>query len=319
MLRSFLIMLSKSKRTQDLVSNWSIAWKAASRFVAGEEIMDAIKVVKELNSKGILATLDQLGEHTSTPEEAGKATDGILNILDHINKYDVKANVSIKLTQIGLALDEGICENNLEIILTRAKELRNYIRIDMEDTPFTDKTIDLFLAMRSRGYTDVGIVIQSCLYRTEEDTRALINEGARFRLVKGAYKEPPELAYPKKSDVDSNFDLLTKIIIDSAVENGPQEESEDGRIPPVTALGTHDEKRIRFAKDYQESKGMSKKALEFQMLYGIRRDLQERLLKEGYPIRIYVPFGTHWYPYFVRRLAERPANIWFFISNFFRR
>jgi proline dehydrogenase len=205
------------------------------------------------------------------------------------------------------------------MILSRAKALGNYIRIDMEDSPFTDRTIKLFLAMRSRGYSDVGIVIQSCLYRTEKDTRTLLGEGARLRLVKGAYKEPSDVAHPRKSDVDANFDLLTKIIIDGAIENGSQEVSENGRIPPVTALGTHDEKRIVFAKSYQESKGMPKRALEFQMLYGIRRDLQEQLSQEGYPIRIYVPFGTHWYPYFVRRLAERPANIWFFISNLFRK
>ncbi|HBG74568.1 MAG: hypothetical protein A2X25_11085 [Chloroflexi bacterium GWB2_49_20] len=319
MLRSFLIYLSKATWVQQMVTKWSFAWKAASRFVAGENINDAIRVVKELNAKGINATLDQLGEHTSTPEEAQKSTKGILEILEQININNVKANVSIKLTQIGLALDDAICERNLEEILAKAKELGNFIRIDMEDTPYTDKTINLFRMMLFKGYRDVGIVVQSYLYRTEVDTRELLDEGACFRLVKGAYKEPPELAYPKKVDVDANFDLLAKIMIDSAVKNGSREVSENGRIPPVTALGTHDEKRIFYAKKYLQESGLTKQALEIQMLYGIRRDLQDQLAKEGYPVRVYVPFGTHWYPYFVRRLAERPANIWFFVSNFLRK
>jgi len=318
MLRTILIFLSKAKWMQKMVSSWSFAWKAASRFVAGEEIKDAIQVVKDLNLKGIFATLDQLGEHTSTPSEAQQSTDGIIEILEQIDKNQVLANVSIKLTQIGLAIDEAICESNLEAILIKAREFGNYIRIDMEDTPYTDLTIKLFRAMRSRGFSNVGLVVQSCLFRTESDVRVLLREGTHFRLVKGAYKEPVELAYPKKEDVDKNFDHLTSLMINSAIESGSSEISEDGRIPPVTALGTHDEKRILFAKSYQALKGLPKRALEFQMLYGIRRDLQDELASEGYPIRIYVPFGTHWYPYFVRRLAERPANLWFFISNFFR-
>lgn len=318
MLRTFLIYLSKAKWAQKMVSNWSFAWKAASRFVAGEEIKDAIQVVKELNSKDIFATLDQLGEHTSTIAEAQQSTDGILNILEQIEINNVKANVSIKLTQIGLALDYEICEKNLESILNLAMKFGNYIRIDMEDSPYTDLTIKLFRAMRSKGF-NVGIVVQSCLYRTEKDVRALLEEDAHFRLVKGAYKEPADVAYPRKVDVDSNFDNIAKIMLDSAKITGKKEVSVDGRIPPVTALGTHDTKRIDFAISCQESLGLPKKTLEFQMLYGIRRDLQEQLAKNGYPIRIYVPFGTHWYPYFVRRLAERPANIWFFLSNLFRR
>lgn len=318
MLRSLLIYFSKAKWMQKIVSNWKFAWKAASRFVAGEKIEDAIQVVKELNLKGIVSTLDQLGEHTSTPVEAQQSTDGILEILDQIDKNQVKSNVSIKLTQIGLGIDEELCINNLKSILSKARNLGNYIRIDMEDSPYTDQTIKIFREMRSSGFLDVGIVVQSCLYRTEEDTRELLKEGTRFRLVKGAYKEPENLAFPKKDDVDKNFDLLTSLMIDSAIESGSEEISENGRIPPVTALGTHDEKRIQFSKSYQMAKGLPKRALEFQMLYGIRRDLQEKLAAEGYPVRVYVPFGSHWYPYFVRRLAERPANLWFFISNFFR-
>lgn len=318
MLRTLLIYLSKALWMQRLVSNWNFAWKAASRFVAGETIDDAIQVVKELNDAGILATLDQLGEHTSNLEEALLSTNGIIEILNEINKNQVMANVSIKLTQIGLAIDEAFCEKNLEAILRKAREFDNYIRIDMEDSPYTDLTIEMYRAMRAKDFSNMGLVVQSCLFRTEADVRMLQSDGAHFRLVKGAYKEPIDLAYSKKGDVDKNFDNLTALIIDEAIKGGALEIRRDGRIPPVTALGTHDEKRIIFAKSYQMSKGLPKRALEFQMLYGIRRDLQEKLAGDGYPVRVYVPFGTHWYPYFVRRLAERPANLWFFITNLFR-
>jgi proline dehydrogenase len=319
MLRSLLIHLSKANWARQMITNWKFAWRAASRFVAGEDIGAAIRVVKELNTKGINATLDQLGENTSTLEEANQSTEGILEVLEEINHNNVRANVSIKLTQIGLSLDEEICKANLERILMKAKNLGNYIRIDMEDSPFTDRTIQLFKQLRIKGYKEVGIVVQSYLYRTEKDTKELLAEGASFRLVKGAYKEPVELAFPKKRDVDTSFDHLAMIMIDSAISDGAREISENGRIPPVTALGTHDEKRIANSKSYAKSRGLPKKALEIQMLYGIRRDLQEELASEGYPVRVYVPFGTHWYPYFVRRLAERPANIWFFVSNYFRK
>jgi proline dehydrogenase len=304
-----------------MVTGWKLAWQTASRFVAGESIPDAIRVVRELNEKGIVATLDQLGEHTSTAEEATHSTEGILEILDEIDKAGVKSNVSIKLTQIGMGLDDSLCLENLTRILHRAKGYKNFVRIDMEDTPYTDTTIELLNSVMNDGFNirTVGLVVQSCLYRTEEDTRKLLEKEVRFRLVKGAYSEPPDKAYPKKADVDANFDLLTKILIDAALAIDSPSLSEDGRIPPVPAIATHDEKRIDFAKQYAEKVGLPKEALEFQMLYGIRRDLQDHLAAEGYPMRVYVPFGTHWYPYFMRRLAERPANIWFFISNFFRK
>jgi len=321
MLRSFLIYLSKAGWAQRMVTGWKLAWNTASRFVAGESLQDAVRVIRELNERGIVATLDQLGEHTTTAEEATQAAEGILNILDEIDKQDVKSNVSIKLTQIGMGLDDSFCNENLTRILNRAKEYKNFVRIDMEDSPYTDTTIELLNGVLNDGFEvrTVGLVVQSCLYRTEEDTRKLLERGVRFRLVKGAYKEPPEKAYPKKTDVDANFDLLTKILIDAGLEAKAQAISEDGRVPPLPAIATHDEKRIDFAKQYAEKVGYPKEALEFQMLYGIRRDLQEQLAAEGYPVRVYVPFGTHWYPYFMRRLAERPANIWFFISNFFRK
>ncbi len=321
MLRSFLIYLSQAGWAQRMVTGWKFAWQTASRFVAGESILDAIRVIRELNERGIVATLDQLGEHTTTTEEATQSAEGILTILDEIDKAGVKSNVSIKLTQVGMGLDDSLCSENLTRILHRAKEYKNFVRIDMEDTPYTDTTIELLNGVLDDGFNvqTVGLVVQSCLYRTEEDTRKLLERGVRFRLVKGAYKEPPEKAYPKKADVDANFDLLTKILIDAAVAAKAPKLSEDGRIPPVPAIATHDEKRIDFAKQYADKVGLPKDALEFQMLYGIRRDLQEQLAADGYLVRVYVPFGTHWYPYFMRRLAERPANVWFFLSNFFRK
>jgi len=321
MLRSFLIYLSKAAWAQKLITGWSFAWRAASRFVAGESIEDAIRAVRELNAKGINATLDHLGEHTSTTDEAEKATEDILAILDEIDKAGVKANVSIKLTQIGMGLDEKICRQNLVRILERVREHDNFLRIDMEDTPYTDITILLYEAMLERGFTQkqMGMVIQSYLYRAEEDTRRLLEKGTRLRLVKGAYKEPPDKAFPKKADTDANYDLLTKITIDAALKMDSASDGSETRVPPIPAIATHDEKRIAFAKQYAEKAGLAKGALEFQMLYGIRRDLQEQLVKEGYPVRVYVPFGSHWYPYTMRRLAERPANIWFFLSNFFKK
>jgi len=321
MLRSFLIYLSKAAWAQKLVTGWSFAWSWASRFVAGENIQDAIRVVRELNAKGINATLDQLGEHTSTVEEANTAADNIVAVLNEIDKAGVRANVSIKLTQIGMGLDERICRENLVSILEQGRKSKTFVRIDMEDTPYTNITFTLYEAMLERGFdnTQVGLVIQAYLYRSEADTRALLEKGTRIRLVKGAYQEPVDKAYPKKADTDANYDLLAKIIIDAALNIENNTSSADGRIPPLPAIASHDEKRIDFAKKHAERVGLSKSAIEFQMLYGIRRDLQDQLAKEGYPVRVYIPFGSQWYPYFMRRLAERPANIWFFISNFFRK
>lgn len=318
MLRSFLIYLSKAAWAQNLVTSWGFAWRTASRFVAGTKLEDAMHVVRELNTRGINATLDHLGEHTNTPEEAQQAADDIFATLDALGADSVaRSNVSIKLTQIGLGLDESLCAQHLERILARARKNKTFIRIDIEDTPFTDKTINLYYAMREKGYENVGAAVQSYLYRAEADTRRMAQDVTPMRVVKGAYKEPPDKAFPQKSDVDANFDLLTKILIDTSLAV-QSKLSADGRTPPIPAIASHDEKRIAFAKNYAEKVGLPKDGLEFQMLYGIRRDLQEQLAKEGYPVRVYVPFGTHWYPYFMRRLAERPANIWFFITNLFR-
>jgi proline dehydrogenase len=320
MLRSFLIYLSKAAWARKIVTRWKFAWRAASRFVAGETLDDAIHTVKILNNKGINATLDHLGEHTTNPDEARRAVQQIIQIFDGISRAGIRSNVSIKLTQIGLALDEALCKENLKQILQAARATGNFLRIDIEDSPWVDATLRLARAMCSEeGFDNVGVAIQSYLYRSEADIRQLGQECFHVRLCKGAYKEPPEIAFPKKSDVDKNYDLLAQILMDSALAAGCPMLSEDGRFPPTPALATHDEKRIANAQAYADKIKLPKKSMEFQMLNGIRRDLQEKLVAEGYPVRIYVPYGTEWYPYFMRRLAERPANLWFFISNFFRK
>lgn len=319
MLRYFLISLSKAAWAQRLVTGQKFAWRAASRFVAGSTIQEAILVVKELNAKGINVSLDHLGESTTSPEEAIRSTNDILELLDQIERADVRANVSVKLTQIGLALDEQLCSQNLERILARAGQYGNFVRIDMEDSPYTEQTIQQYRKMSARGKQPTGLVIQAYLFRSEKDIKQLLKEGTRIRLVKGAYMEPPDRAFPKKTDMDANFDRLARQMVDCAVSAGSPCLSVDGRIPPIPAFGTHDPNRIQFAKDYATRLRLPKQALEFQMLYGIRRDLQSQCVREGYPVRVYVPYGTHWYPYFMRRLAERPANMWFFISNFFRK
>jgi proline dehydrogenase len=321
MLRSFLIYLSQAGWAQRLVTSSSFAWWAASRFVAGETVADAIRAVRALNEKYINATLDHLGEHTSTIEEADKATEDILTIFNEIDKSGIRSNVSIKLTQIGMSLDEEICRQNLTRILDQVKKRKNFLRIDMEDTPYTDTTLSLYYSMLQRGFnvSQVGIVMQAYLYRTEADIRKLLEYNTHLRLVKGAYNEPSDKAFPKKADTDANYDLLAKLMIDAACKIEANKISADGRVPPIVAIATHDQKRIAFAKQYAEKVGLPKEAIEFQMLYGIRRDLQENLVKESYPVRVYVPFGRQWYPYFMRRLAERPANIWFFVSNYIRK
>jgi proline dehydrogenase len=320
MLRSFLIYFSKAAWAQKVVTRWGFAWRTASRFVAGEKVEDAIRVVRGLNANGINATLDHLGEHTTTTDEADRAAEEIITILDDIQKAYVRSNVSIKLTQIGMGMDDDICRANLARILERAAAYRNFIRIDIEDSPYTDKTIMFYNDMLAKGFTAevMGMAVQSYLYRAEADTRKWVDKGTKYRLVKGAYKEPSDIAFPKKKDVDANFDTLTTILLDASLKY-KSGISADGRIPPISSIATHDEKRIAFAKTYANKIGLPKSGLEFQMLNGIRRDLQEQLAHEGYPVRIYVPFGMHWYPYFMRRLAERPANIWFFVTNFFKK
>jgi len=319
MLRSFFIYLSKANWARKLVMGMSFARKMSARFVAGEKLTDAIRVIKDLNAKGIHATLDHLGEHTATAEDSRSATRDILQALDAIQESGVRANVSVKLTQFGLIVDPKLCADNLAAIVARAASYNNFVRVDMEDSPVTQITLDIMREMLQRGYDNVGIVIQAYLYRSEADIRQLIQDCYTVRLCKGAYKEPAKVAFPKKKDVDANYDKLAAMLIDGAKEKGCPTATDDGRFPPVPGLATHDARRVEFAKAYARKIGLPQEAIEFQMLYGIRRELQDQLASEGYPVRVYVPYGTEWYPYYMRRLAERPANVWFFISNFFRR
>jgi proline dehydrogenase len=319
MLRSFFIYLSKANWARKLVMGMSLARKMSARFVAGETLADAIRAIKELNAKGINATLDHLGEHTATAEDSRSATRDILQALDAIQASGVRANVSVKLTQFGLVVDPKLCADNLAAIVERAASYNNFIRVDMEDSPVTQITLDIMREMRQRGFNNVGIVIQAYLYRSEADICQLIQDCYTVRLCKGAYKEPARVAFPQKKDVDTNYDKLAALLIDGAKEKGCPAVTDDGRYPPVPGLATHDARRVEFAKEYARKVDLPQQAIEFQMLYGIRRELQDQLASEGYPVRVYVPYGTEWYPYYMRRLAERPANVWFFVSNFFRR
>lgn len=319
MLRSFLIYLSKAAWARRLITRWDFAWRAASRFVAGEQLEDAIAVVRVLNASGIAATLDHLGENTTNAEEAQRATGDILAIFDAIDHAGVRSNVSVKLTQIGLAVDRDLCAENLKQILNYARQTGNFVRIDMEDSPWVDATLDLYYRMRAAGFDNTGVVIQAYLYRSEKDLTQIIHQAGRVRLCKGAYKESGEVAYPSKMEVNKNYDMLAAMLVDGACANMSPLVTADARIPPIPAIASHDPVRIQAARDYAQRVGLPNRALEFQMLYGIRRDLQAQLAAEGYPVRVYVPFGSQWYAYFTRRLAERPANLWFFISNFFRK
>jgi proline dehydrogenase len=319
MFRAILIYLSKARWARQIVTQWRFARRAASRFIAGDTLEEAIRGVRALNDGGRNATLDHLGENVTNSEEARRAADDYLVIMDQICASGIRSNASLKLSQLGLALDFDLALSNMRRILAKASDCGLFVRIDMEDVTTVDRTIQLYRTLVGEGFKNTGLVIQAYLYRSENDVRELLAEGAKFRLCKGAYKESPEVAYPRKRDVDSNFDRLAAMMIDSAHASGDAPSSPDGRVPPVTAIATHDPRRVAFARDYAVRVGLPKQALEFQMLYGIRSDLQTALAAEGYPVRVYVPYGTSWYPYYVRRLAERPANVWFFVSNFFRR
>lgn len=319
MLRALFISLSKANWAKQLITQWKFAWRMASRFVAGETLEDALNVVRGLNEQGILATLDHLGEHTEDRQTAEQSARDVLSILDAIHAAGLKSNVSIKLSQLGLVLDPELAYSNLVSILDRAREYHNFIRVDMEDSTLTEITLELVYRAKISGYDNVGTVIQSYLYRCEDDVNHLAQKGIKVRLVKGAYKEAASVAYPKKADVDSAFDRLTLILLTMEQKLGASGGSDDGLFPPLTAVASHDIKRIRFAKEAIKQLDLPAKSVEFQMLYGIRRDLQQELQKAGYPVRVYVPFGTHWYPYYMRRLAERPSNVWFLISNFFQK
>jgi len=309
MLREFLLYLSHSKALRAIATHFPIARNVSARFVAGEKIKDAIRVMRDLYAKKMTTTMDHLGENVSTAEEAAHATDDYLRLLDEIATAGIQSHVSLKLTQFGLDLGEDIALSNLRRVLEKARAMKTFVRVDMEDTSYTDCTLKIVRAAKDLGYDNLGTVIQSYLYRTEADVKALCEDGIRIRLCKGAYQEPADKAFPLKKDVDANYVKLAQIMLDAAAVN-----------PDLyPAFATHDENMIAPIKEYAAQKNIPRSSFEFQMLHGIRSELQYALAAEGYNFRVYVPYGTEWYPYFMRRLAERPANLWFFASNFFRR
>ncbi len=308
-LRFIFIYLSQADWARQLISSIPVTQQVASRFVAGETMDDAIEAARALNLKGMSVTMDLLGEHVSNADEAIAARGEIARLLQHIASSQLHdTNVSVKLSQLGMRISEQLVLENMRVLLAQAQKLNNRIRIDMEESEVTDQTLRIYRTLRQE-FPNVGIVIQSYLRRSEEDVRQLVNEGAWVRLCKGAYAEPPEVAFPDKHDTDANFVKLTEMMLS-------QEAREKG---VYLGVATHDEKMIDAALQFARANAIPPEAFEFQMLYGIRRDLQESLVAQGFRVRVYVPYGTAWYPYFVRRLAERPANLWFFISNFVRR
>jgi proline dehydrogenase len=309
-LRTIFLYLSQAEWARRLVSGIPMTRRVAGRFVAGEDMNAAIAATRALNARGMSATMDYLGESVTHAQDAVAARDEILALLDCIAASGVNANVSVKLSQLGLKINEALALDNVRLLLQRAQQHQNKIRIDMEESALVDVTLRLYRALRDEyGFSNVGVVIQAYLYRSEADVAQLVAEGAWVRLCKGAYAEPPEIAFPVKADTDASYIRLMQLLL-----------SEEARRRGVyAALATPDEKMIEATKAYAQANGIGAYAFEFQMLYGIRRELQEALVAQGYQMRVYVPYGTAWYPYFVRRLAERPANLWFFVSNFFRR
>jgi proline dehydrogenase len=302
MLKKTLLYMSDQPSLKDMAMKFKFARKTARRFVAGDNIHEAIPVVLELNKKGFSATLDFLGEMVNTQEEADQACKEYILALDELNKARANSNVSLKLTQFGLGFDESLCRGNVERVIIRAKELNNFVRIDMEGSPYTEATLRIFSTLR-KIHENVGIVIQSYLFRSEKDIENMLALSSRIRLCKGAYKEPPEISFEEKEDTDKNYIKLMKILLKSGIYHG---------------IATHDPKMIDATKQFATQEQIAKESFEFQMLYGIRRDLQDQLIKEGYGVRIYVPYGGEWYSYLMRRMAERPANLMFVLRNVMR-
>jgi proline dehydrogenase len=303
-MRQSLLWLSEQRKIFNFVRGNRLARKFASRFVAGETIEEGVKAAAELATRGITPSLDLLGESVHAEAEAVAARDQYLTMLGRMAGQGVEVNVSVKLTQMGLDIDEGLCLRNMTQILEKAKELQGFVRLDMEGSDYTQRTLNFFSQRLFPVYgKHCGVVIQSALRRSEGDIDNLIAMNARVRLCKGAYLEPPEVAFPKKADVDRNYILLMERLLLK------------GNYP---GIATHDEKIITHARQFVAANGVGQERFEFQMLYGVRRDLQGRLRQAGHNMRVYIPFGTQWYPYLMRRLAERPANIAFILGNLVR-
>ncbi|MEP7228406.1 MAG: proline dehydrogenase family protein [Gemmatimonadales bacterium] len=303
-MRSGLLWLSEQQKVFNFVRRNGLARKFAARFVAGETIEEAVRAAHELGDRGIRASLDLLGESVEAEAEAVAARDQYLAMLDQMAAQGVEVNVSVKLTQMGLDIGEDLCQANMTRILDKAKELRGFVRLDMEGSAYTQRTLDFFVNRLFATYgAYCGVVIQSALRRSETDIADLIAMKARVRLCKGAYLEPPAVAFPDKADVDKNYVLLMERLL------------LNGKYP---GIATHDQAIIRHARQFVRRQEIGAERFEFQMLYGVRRDIQMRLRQAGYNMRVYIPFGTQWYPYLMRRLAERPANIAFILGNLIR-
>src|SRR5712692_2211772 len=287
MMRALLLRLSVSPRLARWVTSHGLSRRMARRFVAGEELSEALAAARTCNRAGMMASLDYLGENAATESDARRGRDAYLGVFDRIAEEKIEANVSLKLTQLGLDLDEGLCQSLLESIIARAEGHGNFVRIDMEGSAYTQRTIEMARRVRAKSPA-VGVVIQSYLYRSEQDVRGLLGIGCRIRLCKGAYQEPPEIVFPRKADVDANYVRLMQLLLPSGVYHG---------------IATHDPRMIAATLDFVAEQRIAKDKFEFQMLYGIRTDLQQKLVRDAYRMRIYIPYGRDWFPYFMRRLA----------------
>ncbi len=306
-MKSFFIFLSKRKGIKKIIESFPPSKKMVERFISGETVDNAVDVAKKLNDEKIVATLDYLGESMTNEKEALKSVDAYMEILERIDREKIRSNVSLKLTQMGLDIGDEFCYKNMKRIVKQANRFKNFVRIDMESSEYTDRTINIYDKLRKEFPENVGIVFQAYLYRTEKDILNLSENGfLNVRLCKGAYKEPKEVAFPKKKDVDQNFKRLIEISFKNL-----------DKIYP--AIATHDEKIIDWTIEYVKNNKISFSQFEFQMLYGIRYELQKKLADQGYKMRVYIPYGKEWYPYFMRRLGERPANLLFIVKNIFKK
>ena len=302
MLRSTLLYLAEKQTPKKILTGHALGRRMAARFIAGEEVEDALKVIRRLNAEGFMVTLDYLGESVQEAAEAQAATQVYVHLLERLAAEGLHSHLSVKLTQLGLAIEERLACRHLSMLCECAARHHNFVRVDMEGSAFTEATLRTFRTVNAPREV-AGIVIQSYLYRSDRDVEELLEWGARIRLVKGAYDEPGEIAYRRKRDVDRSFARLMERMLASGVYH---------------AIATHDERLIAATREYARAHGISPQRYEFQLLYGIRRDLQRNLLRQGERVRLYVPYGRQWYPYFMRRLAERPANVLFLLRNLFR-
>jgi len=303
--KAFFHTLARSRALKRLASRYGMRRPTsfARRFIAGETIQEAIEAARVVETRGMTETLDLLGESVTNLEEAEAATRAYLRVLETVTASGIGRNLSLKLTQLGLDVDKASAVDNLRKILERAEPAGFFVRIDMENSPYTDVTLEIFETLWQQGHRQIGVVLQSALYRSENDLRRVVALGARVRLVKGAYQEPKAVAYARKADVDAAYARMAKTLV------------LDGTSP---AIATHDPKMIELTRTYAREHNIPADRFEFQMLFGVRRDLQSALVRDGYHVRVYIPFGREWFPYFMRRLGERPANVMFVIRSLLR-